>query len=165
MTSRISACEFIRDATAGLSCAISLLVLFGSGCIYTDCGAFFSVRMRLVDADSGAAVVGAIVGYQSFANGAEISNVPPYKIDGTPSRPPSNADGSIVIGLSNYFGPCPVPDFPGEDRLEITIIHDGCEQRFAIEINEDTVQFVDGEFPGDKVLEFTDPILVPLCEQ
>ena len=158
--------KFFRGTIAAASWVVALVLLMGAGCIpYADCGAHLSVRGRLVDAESGAALAGAIVGVRSFRDGAETSNVPPLMFDGTPNLPPSDADGSFAIGLSTYFGRCPTPDFLRPDQLELIIVRDGCEQRFMIEINEDTAQLVDGEFPGDEVLELTNPILVPPCDE
>jgi hypothetical protein len=108
-------------------------------------------------------VAGAIVGGRSFTDGAETDNVSPLIFDGSPRFPPSADDGSIVIDLSTYFGPCPAPGFPRPDQVEIIVVSNGCEQRIMIEINDDTAQFIDGEF-SDYALELTDPILVAPCE-
>jgi len=119
-----------------------------------------------VDAESGAFVAGAILGGRSFTGGVETDNVPPLIFDGTPNGPPSQTDGSFILEFGTSIVPCsPPPSFPRPDQLEIIVLRDGCEERFMIEINEDTAQFLNGEFPGDEVLELTDPILVPPCDQ
>jgi hypothetical protein len=118
-----------------------------------------------VDAESGAAVAGAILGGRSFTEGAETDQVPPLIFNGTPNLPLSEADGSFVLSFGTSIVPCnPAPNFPRPDQLEIIILRDGCEQRLVIEINDDTGRFIDGEF-SDYALELTDPILVPPCEQ
>jgi hypothetical protein len=157
--------RFFHDSCLAMSWVIAPVALLGTVCIpHADCGGHLSVRGGLMEAGSGVAMAGAIVGARSFRNGAEASNVPPLNFDGTPNLPPSDTDGAFGISISTYFGPCPAPEFPKPDQVEIIVIHEGCEQRFMIEINEDTAQFVDGEFPGDQVLELTDPILVPPCD-
>lgn len=158
--------RFFHDTCLLMSWVIAPVALLGSDCIpYADCGGYLSVRGQLVDAESGTAVAGAIVGGRFFRDGAETSYVSPLMFDGTTNLPPSDADGAFGIGISTYFGRCPAPEFPKPDQLEIIVIRDGCEHRFTIEINEDTAQFVDGEFPGDQVLELTNPIFVPPCEE
>ena len=167
MTKRIGirSGKFFRATIAAASWVVALVLLMGAGCIHADCGNDLPVRGRLVDAESGAPVAGAIIGGRTLTDGAETDNAPPLIFNGTPLHPPSSADGSFVLEFATYFGRCPAPDFPKPDQVEITIVRDGCEQRFMIEINEDSAHFVDGEFPGDEVLELTDPILVSPCEQ
>lgn len=111
-----------------------------------------------MDAGSGAALTEASIGGRSFIDGVENDIAPVFVRE-------LDADGSFGIVFSTYFGRCPVPDFPRPDQLEIIVVRDRCEQRVTIEINEDTAQFVDGEFPGEEVLELKDPILVPPCDE
>ncbi|MCH7885335.1 MAG: hypothetical protein IIC01_08805 [Planctomycetes bacterium] len=67
----------------------------------------------------------------------------------------SNADRAL--------GPrIPPPVLARPDQIEVTVVRDGCESSFLIDVNEDTI--VDLDFPDD-VIELTDPILVPPCEE
>lgn len=154
-----------RNTCTIVSWVIALVPFLGAGC--ADCGNALQVRGRLLDAESGEPLAGAIIGGRSSTDGLETDHAPPLIFNGEPGGPPSDAVGSFVLEFTNYFGSCPAPDFPRPDQVEIIIIRDGCEQQISvmIEINEDTAQFVDGEFPGDEVLELTDPILVPPCEE
>lgn len=54
----------------------------------------------------------------------------------------------------------PLIGFPPPDQVEVIVLRGACEERFMIDINEDTV--VDIEFPDD-VIELKEPILVPPC--
>lgn len=82
---------------------------------------------------------------------------------------PSLEDGSfdLRIDSSNMASACGtspprnLPAFPAPDEILVIVEREACEQRFTIDINEDTV--VDPEFPGG-VIELKDPILVPPCE-
>jgi len=53
-----------------------------------------------------------------------------------------------------------MPEIPRPDQVEVIVVRDGCEQRFLIDINADTV--VDLSF-SDDVIELKDQILVPPC--
>ncbi len=147
-----------------MSWVIALFPLFIAGCIHADCEDNLPVRGRLVDAESGGAVAGAIVGGRSFTDGVETDDLAPLGINGTPQHLVSEANGSFVLVFNSVFGGCPPPIILRPDHLEIIVLRDGCEQRFMIEINEDTAQFVDGEFSINELV-LTNPILVPPCAQ
>ncbi len=150
--------RLFQGTCAAMSWVIALVSLLGAGCRGDCAGDRLPVRGRLVDAESGGAVTGAIVGGRSFTDGAETAIVP---LD----APVSDADGSFVLSFGMTIVPCrPPPLFPRPDQLEIVILRDGCEQTVTIEINEDSAQFVDGEFSINELV-LTDPILVPPCNQ
>lgn len=141
--------------------AIGALLLSCSGaCIFADCGTILFVKGRVVDAATMAPISGALMGGRSFTDNQETGHIPPIIFDGSPSLPPTSADGSFQFDFSDLV-PCGKGySFPRPDEIEVIVVRDGCEQSFTIAINPDMV--VDITFPNDTI-ELKDPILVPPC--
>jgi hypothetical protein len=133
------------------------------GCIHAHCRRNLSIVGQLVDAGTLQPIEGAALGARSISDGATISETPPsFRLDGVP-RTSSDVEGSFSIFLTEgLLSTCPPPDFTRPDQVEIIVLRDGCEQRFMIEVNQDTV--VDLSFPN-RTLELREPILVPPCEE
>ena len=114
-----------------------------------------------MDESSGAPIAGAFLGGTAFTGGVETDSYPPVIFDGGPNGPPSDAQGRFRIEFGIILGGCnPPPVFPMPDQVEIVVVRDGCEQRFMIDINEETV--VDLSAPDD-ILQLREPIRVPAC--
>lgn len=130
-----------------------------SGCSTADCFNALIIHGKvLVDATI-QALAGIPVGGRSITDSSTTFSIEP----GVGVTTAEN--GGFELPFVNAFVPCLSSSrFPRPDLLEIIIIRDGCEQQLMIEINVDTAQSVDGESPGDNIVELTEPILVPLCE-
>ena len=128
-----------------------------------DCCPTLVVRGILLDADTDVAVTDAAVSGSTFTEGQVTDSVNPLTSKGIPSFPPPGEDGSFeLLFATGSLTPCPPPEFPHPDQVEVVVLGGGCEQRFMIDINEETV--IDIGFP-DGALEFKDPIRVPGCEE
>ena len=123
----------------------------------------FRARGTVWSAGDGMALADAAVGGAAILNGEAIDTVASLNADGVPTFPPSNENGEFEIAFEgNELGPCKlIPPFPTPDTIELVVLSGGCEQRFAINIEEDMLIRVDGVIAG---VEFPDPIVVPPCE-
>jgi hypothetical protein len=122
---------------------------------------------KLLDSESQEPIANATITAFTFTLG-EVTGDGVTTIENQPST--ENA-GTVMITLrSEKLGGCGfppfirdhLPEYPDPDQVEIIVLRDGCEQRFMIEVNQDTV--VDLSFPN-RMLELKDPILVPPCEE
>lgn len=131
-----------------------------SGCSTADCFNALVINGKVLDDATMQPLAGIPFGGRTITDSSTTISIEPSVGIITAE------DGGFELPFVNAFVPChPSSDFPRPVQLEIIILRDGCEQRLMIEINEATAQFVDGEFPGEEVLELTEPILVPPCEQ
>jgi len=132
------------------------------GLLLGDCARMLNVRGRVIDDSTRTPLFGVVVGGRTFTIDKETDRIPPTTGNGNPNGPPTDEGGNFQLDFSNSLGPCAqnLEPFPPPDRVEITVIRDGCETTFAIDMDEDTV--VDVSFPDD-TLELKDPILVPEC--
>lgn len=151
-----------RLMSIAVALGVTLISLLAGGC--ADCANSLKVRGLLVDAESGAVVAGAIIGGRTFTDGEEIGYAPPFILDETPLHPLSGAHGAFLIEFSTYLGACPAPEFPSPNQLEIIVIHDDCEEVFLIEVNEDTVDFIE-EGEARILIDLSNPILLSPCEE
>lgn len=133
---------------AGLT-VLSSLVAACSCLPVGDPVASLVVRGVLLDAGTLAGATGAVLGIETFMNKERTGFEPPY-------APLLTADGSFDLVVARTQR----DPFPRPDRIVIIVVRGGCEQRFMIDINADTV--VDPTAPDD-VLELKEPILVPPC--
>lgn len=170
-------------STPKTKCVEAALVILATPLIFAqlsciDClgaighvAAILTVRGRLVDAESQEPLGGAVVGGNSFTSGDRTGSIAPLRSSGVPTLPPSDADGAFALEFARLGDPIcegirlrpPPPhiEFPRPDEVEVIVVRDGCEQRFLIEVNEDTA--VDPEAENG-ILELRQPILVPACE-
>ncbi len=140
---------------------VSVALLGCYGC--SDCFPFLSLRGKLLNADAETPVTDAAVGGKTFTGGQVTDSVNPLTSRGIPAFPPPGDDGSFELRfVTGVLTPCPPPEFPRPDQVEVIVLGGGCEQRFMIDINAETV--IDLDFP-DGVLELKDPILVPPCDE
>lgn len=129
-----------------------------------------TIRGRLVDAESQEPLDGAVFGANIFTSGEATGAIAPLRSDGTPTLPTTDTDGFLAflfaeLGNPSCSGihprpPPPPIEFPRPDQVEVIVVRDGCEQRFLIEINEDTV--VDPP-AADGTMELREAIAVPAC--
>jgi hypothetical protein len=150
----------LRGAKAMLGLTFVVCTNGVHGCILADCINFLFVRGKLIDAETLEGISGAAIGGRAFTGGVETDFVSAIIFDGSPNGPLSSENGAFQAEFSTGLGPCPAPEFPRPDRVEIIVVRDGCEQSFFIDINANTV--VDPTAPDD-VIELKDPILVPPC--
>ena len=155
-----------------LAGASSSLLVQLPGCVWfvriSYCSSLFYVRGLLLEPKAQEPVSGAAIGGRSFTDGEETDYDPAIIFDGSPGGPLSAEDGGFAVEFSKVVTPCPdpKPGFPRPDRVEIIVVRDGCEQTFTIDINEETARDVeDAECEYADVIELTDPILVPPCEE
>jgi len=123
----------------------------------------------VVDADTLAGLSDVVVAARSLTGGDETDatrfaqGIGPFPAeDGSFELMFSRLQGSFfgLPGLLLGQSMPPFSGFPPPDQVEVIVLRGACEERFLIDINEDTV--VDLEFPGD-VIELQNPILVPPC--
>ncbi|MEK6675747.1 MAG: hypothetical protein AABZ47_08840 [Planctomycetota bacterium] len=150
------------DSFAAIELAVVAVWLVGlSGCIYAHCSDFLYLDGMLLDGSAGEPIEGAFLGGTSFTGGEETYSFPAVIFDGGPDQPPSDVQGRFLLEFSSDLGGCdPPPEFLMPDQIEIVVVRDGCEQRFMIDINEETV--VDLSPPND-TLQLREPIRVPAC--
>jgi len=67
-----------------------------------------------------------------------------------------------VCGNPPFTRTTGVSQYPPPDQIVVMVEREACEQEFTIDLNENTV--VDLDFPAG-VIELTDPILLPPCDQ
>ena len=137
-----------------------------------DAAVGYTIRGKLVDRDTREPISDAAWGVSSLAGGDTITYQPAVLSDGSQNTPPLDEDGSFTSLLfEGLWGSCyrwetpqalKPPELTRPDQIEVTVVRDGCEQRFLIDLNADTV--VDMEFPDD-VIELKDPILVGPCDE
>lgn len=149
--------RYSRVSTLALPlCAIAAIHI--SGCSTADCFNALIIHGKVLDEATMQPLAGVPVGGRTITDSSTTFSIEPsFGII-------TAENGAFELPFINAFVPClPSSTFPKPDQLEIIIIRNGCEQRLMIEINEDTAQFVDGEFSGEEVLELIGPILVPPC--
>jgi len=98
---------------------------------------------------------------QTTGGGGGLFDVVPSLEDGIVELRLGSSDRATVCGLT-ADALSDLPPYPAPDEILVIIEREACEQRFTIEINEDTV--VDLSFP-DFTIELKDPILLPPCEE
>ncbi|MEK6677123.1 MAG: hypothetical protein AABZ47_15900 [Planctomycetota bacterium] len=154
--------ERLAISFAAIAFTVVAVWLVGmSGCIYAHCLDFLYVEGLLLDESSGEPIAGAFLGGTSYTGGVETGFMGVLVFDGRPNGPPSDVQGQFQVEFSSdYVGCDPPPVFPMPDQVEIVVVCDGCEQRFMIDINEETV--VDLSAPND-TLQLREPIRVPAC--
>ena len=141
-------------------------ILLGGGCC-VDVWYGYRVHGVVVDADTLEPLTSADLGGRILKDGEELS-----LFSGSPGLvnvPAPDENGGFVLRfVERHAGACNIggiiyerPELTRPDQVEVIVVHDGCEQSFIIELNEDTV--VDWAFPDDDI-ELKDPILVPACE-
>lgn len=165
-----------RAAVRGLFPMLLLFLCLAAGCPLSllPCGLTlksFIIRARVTDAASGVGLTGASLGGLLFTAGDATSFRDPLGPHGEDELLLPNSQGRFdltffapelgeMCGLPPFDRTIYDPEFPPPDQIELIVIRDGCEQRFMIDVNEDTV--VDMTFPDD-IIELKDPILVPPC--
>jgi len=162
-----------RKLLSGLALTGVLALALGvHGCV--PCAAFkrsLYLESQLLDEETGDAISDAAVGGFLYTGGEATSYRDPLGATGEGDMLPPDEDGrfrlrffapefSEVCGTGPFAPAGYDPPFPTPDRLELIVVRNGCEQRFTIDLNKDTV--VDMTFP-DNVLELKDAILVPAC--
>ena len=158
-----------------LTLATGIFMLPALGCveclIIADRIDHLSLHGTILDAETLTPLSNAVLGGRAFTAGEVTAGVSALNLVGAPIGPRSGDDGSFILSFVTGFTPLgesllgpriPPPVLARPDQIEVTVVRDGCESSFLIDVNEDTI--VDLDFPDD-VIELTDPILVPPCEE
>lgn len=126
----------------------------------TNCEFVYTLTIRgvILDSQTSEPIADTPVGARTIIDGQIVGRERAVDEHGLPVGVPSDANGAFAVVISQFMKPA------RPDRVQLIIIRDGCEQRFMIEINDDTARFVEEE-SSVSVLELTAPILVPPCEQ
>jgi hypothetical protein len=130
------------------------------------CSTALTVRGEVRDVETGEPIADAPIGGRTITDGLITGGGPAVGYNGEPIMAFTEADGTFALKLFRTFYDADIPEpceFTMPDRVQIIIVHNGCEQRLMIAINEGTAEFFDREYPDD-TLEFKDPILVPPCD-
>lgn len=151
--------------------SMGTLALHVPGCVCGDAWYGFSVHGRFLSSDTQEPLTDVLYGGRLLVGGEEIDSTPAIIMGGSANYPPPAEDGSFALGfVEAHVGQCGLfflldlsrPELTRPDEVEVIIVRDACEQTIRIEITEETV--VDFDFPGD-VIELSDPVLVPPCDQ
>ena len=179
----------VTCTTCFLSVLAGACLLQVNACIFGDCrGPHVAVRGRVVSADARETVSDVLVGGRSFTNGEETDFISPLTVWGTPNSPSANEDGSFELAFGEVLAPCRGTEpFPVPDQVEIVVVRDiceqllanrttdlqacdsvrvqcPCEQRFLVDVDDQTGEFLEPNEHGDPVILLKDPIVVHPCE-
>ncbi len=158
-----------RSLLAVVSLFSGVCCIHAAGCLpFCDVSGILLVRGYVVDADTAEPLPDVAVGGRTFTGDVETDFSPALTVFGDANNRAPDADGMFEVFFATSLMPCqePPPEFPRPDQVEIIVVRDGCEQTFPIEINEETARdVVDPEFPYADVIELTEPILVPACQE
>lgn len=178
---------------AALCCrALTVVVSFGMlrACflIHADCPSALVVEGQVLDVVTGAALTQARLGARTVTAGEQTAIVTPLTSWGSPRVPIPDEQGMFNIELWAAFVACPAPDFPDPDQLEMIVAREAlplaldpfpeqrtgedlrivcpCEERFSIEVNDDTAEMQeDIDALGTDRLRLKQPIVVSdTCE-
>jgi hypothetical protein len=128
-----------------------------SGCIHGHCVSLLILRGKVLDEVTMQPITNAVVGGRTLTG---VSQTAAYE----PLEAVVDTDGNFGLEfVHGSLGVCPPPEFPRPDQVQITIVRNGCQQTITIEINQDTARFIEGGL--EDVLELTQPILLPPCEE